>query len=245
VLAPFALPGLRGKAALLRRHAGILLILAFTGTALFHSLVYLGLQSTTAVNGVLMNSSIPLFIVLCAWLLERERVSLRQVAGGLVSLAGIAIIVSRGEPERLLALESQAGDAWVLLAMPVWGLYSVLLKRRPSGLGGIEFLFVISLAGTLMLAPGALLMNLREIAAPTATEAAAVLYIAIGTSVLAYICWNRAVAVVGANTAGFTIHLLPAFGTLLAILFLGERFAAFHAAGIAAILAGVLIATRK
>ena len=88
-------------------------------------------------------------------------------------------------------------------------------------------------------------MNLDGIGLPTAAEAAVVLYIAIGTSVLAYICWNRGVAVVGANAAGFTIHLLPAFGTVLAILFLGERFAAFHAAGIATILAGVLIATRK
>jgi drug/metabolite transporter (DMT)-like permease len=245
VLAPFALPGLRGKLELLGRHAGILLVLAFTGTAAFHSLVYLGLRSTTAVNGVLMNSSIPLFILLCSWLLERERASLRQVAGVLVSLAGIALIASRGEPQRLLALEFQAGDAWVLLAMPVWGVYSVLLKRRPAGLGGIEFLFVISLAGTLMLAPGALLMNLQGMAVPTAAEAAVVLYIALGTSVLAYICWNRGVAVVGASAAGFTIHLLPAFGTVLAILFLGERFAAFHAAGIATILAGVLIATRR
>lgn len=245
MLAPFALPRLRGKRELLQRHAGILLVLAFTGTAAFHSLVYLGLRSTTAVNGVLMNSSIPLFILLCSWLLERERASLRQIAGVLVSLAGIAIIVSRGEPQRLLALEFQAGDAWVLLAMPVWGIYSVLLKRRPAALGGIEFLFVISLAGTLMLAPGALLMSLQGIAMPSAAEAAVVLYIAIGTSVLAYICWNRGVAVVGANAAGFTIHLLPAFGTVLAILFLGERFAAFHAAGIATILAGVLIATRR
>lgn len=245
MLAPFALRGLRGKAPLLRQHAGILLILAFTGTALFHSLVYLGLRTTTAVNGVLMNSSIPLFIVLCAWLLEGERVRPRQLAGVLVSLAGIAIIVSRGEPARLAALEFQPGDAWVLLAMPVWGVYSVLLRRRPAGLGGIEFLFVISLAGTLMLAPGAVAMNLRGIAVPTAAEAGAVLYIAVGTSVLAYICWNRGVATVGANVAGFTLHLLPAFGTLLAILFLGERFAAFHAAGIAAILAGVVIATRR
>jgi len=70
-----------------------------------------------------------------------------------------------------------------------------------------------------------------------------VLYMAVFASVLAYVCWNRGVAVVGANAAGFTVHLLPAFGTVLAILFLGESFAGFHAAGIATILAGVLLAT--
>ena len=248
VLAPFALPRLRGKAVVLRRHAVILLVLALTGVALFHGLVYLGLRSTTAVNAVLLNSSIPLFILLCSWAIERERASLRQVAGMLVSLAGILVIVTRGEPAALLRLELHAGDAWILLAMPVWGVYSVLLKRRPPELGGIEFLFTISLAGVLLLAP---VVALQEAAGagvpllrwPGAGAALGVLYMAVAASVLAYIFWNRGVAAVGANAAGFTVHLLPAFGTLLAILFLGETFAGFHAAGIAIILAGVLLAT--
>src|SRR6185436_11180287 len=153
VLAPFALPRLRGKGAVLRRHAGILLLLAFAGVALFQSLVYLGLRTTLAVNAVLLNSSMPLFMLLCSWVIEREHASPRQVAGMLISLAGILVIMSRGDPAALLQLELHAGDAWILLAMPVWGVYSVLLKRRPPELGGIAFLFVISLAGVLMLAP--------------------------------------------------------------------------------------------
>src|SRR6185295_18278953 len=140
-----------------RRHAGILLLLALTGVAVFQSLVYLGLRSTTAVNAVLLNSSMPLFMLLCSWAIERERASPRQVAGMLLSLAGILAILSRGEAGALLQLQLHAGDAWILLAMPVWGIYSVLLKRRPAGLGGVEFLFVISLAGVLMLAPFAAL----------------------------------------------------------------------------------------
>jgi drug/metabolite transporter (DMT)-like permease len=246
VLAPFALPGLRGKWPLVRRHAGILFLLALTGVALFHSLTYLGLRSTAMVNAVLLNSSIPLFTLLCSWAMERERASPRQVAGMLVSLAGILVIFSRGEPAHLLRLELHAGDLWILLAMPVWGVYSVLLKRRPPELGGLQFLFVIALMGLLMLAPAAGLLALGAPPAwPGGAAAAGVLYTALGPSVLAYLCWNRGVAVVGANTAGFTVHLLPAFGTVLAILFLGESFAGFHAAGIAVILAGVLLATRR
>jgi drug/metabolite transporter (DMT)-like permease len=243
-LAPFALPVLRGQGALLRRHAGILFILALTGIAIFQSLVYLGLRSTTAVNAVLINSSIPLFILLCSWVIERERASRRQVAGMLVSLAGILVILSRGSPAALLELEVHAGDAWILLAMPVWGIYSVLLKRRPPELGGLPFLFVISLAGVVMLLPFAVLAAMRTaVEVPTAAEVLGVLYMGLMASVVAFIFWNRGVAVVGANAAGFTIHLLPAFGTVLAILFLGESFAAFHAAGIGTILAGVLLAT--
>ena len=244
VLAPFALPGLRGKLPLLRQHAGILLLLALTGVAVFQTLVYLGLRSTTAVNAVLLNSSLPMFMLLCSWAIERERASARQVAGMLISLAGIAVILSRGEAQALLQLRLHAGDAWILLAMPVWGIYSVLLKRRPSALGAIEFLFVISLAGMLMLAPVAAIQTLRApLQLPSLPQALGVLYMGLAASVFAFICWNRGVAVVGANAAGFTVHLLPAFGTVLAILFLGEAFAGFHAAGIATILAGVLLAT--
>jgi drug/metabolite transporter (DMT)-like permease len=242
ILAPFALPRLRAQAGLLRRHAGILALLALTGVSLFHALVYLGLRSTTAVNGVLLNSSLPLFILACAWILERERATARQVGGMLLSFAGILVILSRGAPESLLGLEVHAGDAWILAAMPVWGLYSVLLKRRPPELGGIGFLFVISALGTLLLLPAAVISPPRW---PGTEAALGVLYIAVFASIAAFICWNRGVAIVGPSVAGFTLHLLPLFGTLLAIVFLGETFRAFHAVGFATILAGVIVATRK
>src|SRR5688500_8615272 len=187
VLAPFALPALRGQGPTLRRHAGLLLFLAFSGVALFQSIVYLGLRSTTAVNAVLINSSMPLFFLLCSWIIERERASWRQIAGMLVSLAGILVILSRGRPGALLELELHAGDGWILLAMPVWGIYSVLLKRRPQELGGLPFLFVIAVAGVLMLAPAAAIVALQapwEL--PTAAEALGVLYIGLFASVVAF-----------------------------------------------------------
>jgi drug/metabolite transporter (DMT)-like permease len=229
----------------IRRNAGILALLALLGVAVFQGLVYLGLRSTETVNAVLINSSSPLFILLCAWAIERARTTFRQVAGILISLAGIVVILSRGELDRLLHFELHAGDAWILLAMPIWGLYSVLLKRRPPELGGLHFLFVLSAIGVLFLAPAFAVEVLQAPARmPTAQEALAVLYVGLAASVAAFICWNRGVEVVGANAAGFTLHLLPLFGTLLAIAFLGESFAAFHAVGIATILAGVILATR-
>jgi len=242
ILAPFALPALRTQLDVIRRHWAILLALALTGVSLFHALVYLGLRTTTTVNGILLNSSLPLFILACSWILERERATPRQLGGMLLSLAGILVILSRGEPASLLELDVHAGDAWVLLAMPVWGLYSVLLKRRPAALGGIGFLFVISALGTLLLLPAAIISPPRW---PGTEAALGVAYIAVFASILAFICWNRGVAIVGANVAGFTLHLLPLFGTALAILVLGESFQAFHAVGFATILAGVVVATRK
>ena len=246
VLAPFALPGLAAKREVIRRHAGILALLALLSVSIFQSLVYLGLQSTTAVNAVLINCSGPLFILLSAWLIDGERATLRQLAGFLVSVAGILVILSRGEPAALLQLELRSGDAWIVLALAIWGVYSVLLKRRPAELGGVHFLFVLSVAGVLFLAPAFAFQVLQAPPRlPTMPEALAVLYVGLAASVGAFLFWNRGVAVVGANAAGFTLYLLPTFGTLLAIVFLGETFGAFHALGIATIVAGVILATRK
>src|SRR5580765_922918 len=208
-------------------------------------MIYRGLKTTTAVNAVLINSSFPVFILLCSWAIERERGTRGQVVGMLISLAGILVIMARGDPANLVHLSFQTGDAVILLAGLVWGVYSVLLKRRPPELDGIAFLFVISLAGTALILPGFALEAWHSPPRwPGPAGVAAVLYVGLGASVAAFICWNRGVAVVGANAAGFTLHLLPAFGTLLAIAFLGESFHLYHAAGIATILAGVVIATR-
>lgn len=246
ILAPVALPDAMRNISVVRRHAGILFLLSLTGVVLFQSLVYLGLRSTTAVNGVLLNSSLPLFILLCSWIIDRERATPRQLVGVSISLSGILIIVARGELDTLLRLEFHAGDAWILLAMPTWGVYSVLLKRRPSEIGDVPFLFVISLAGVLMLGPWyALDAFCAAPASPTLASIAGVLYIGIAASVFAFIFWNRGVSVVGANAAGVTLHLLPAFGAMFAMVFLGESFGGFHAIGFVAILAGVVFATHR
>ena len=168
-------------------------------------------------------------------------IALLLLAASMLFWAGILVILSRGEPANLVQLEVHAGDAWILAAMPVWGVYSVLLKRRPPELGGVAFLFVISVLGTLLLVPAVVLAPPRW---PGVEAALGVLYIAVFASILAFICWNRGVQIVGANVAGFTLHLLPLFGTVLAILFLDEAFRAFHALGFVTILAGVVVATR-
>ena len=248
VLAPFALPGLRVQSALIRRSAGLIFLLAFTGVVLFQLFVYIGLQSTTAINGVLFNSASPLFFMLCSWFMLRERATRGQIAGMLVSFAGIAIILARGDLAHLRAVRFNIGDAWVLLAMATWGVYSVLLKRRDAALGGVLLLFLTACAGVVLMLPllvwNGWYFNHALLRLPVGAEIGAVLYVALAASVASFMCWNRGVAVLGANAAGVTLHLLPAFGTVLAILFLGEQFHFFHAAGIAAILIGVVLASR-
>ena len=246
VMAPLGLREALASRAAIGRHAGLFALLALSGVVGFQTLVYLGLRTTTAINAVLINAAGPLFMIACSWLLEREKASLRQIAGMLISFLGVLIIVSRGDSQTLLHLEFHRGDAWILVAMPMWGLYSVLLRRAPAELRGTGFAFTIAAIGVAMLLPLYLLDAARgPWRAPSAAEALAVLYIAVAASVAAFLAWNRGVAVVGANAAGFTLPLLPAFGALLAMIFLGEAFQGFHAAGFMTIVAGVALATSR
>lgn len=244
VLAPFVWPSVRRQAPLLRRHWRLLAVLSLLSVVLFQSFIYLGLRTTTAINGVLFNSSIPLFILLAAWSMDGERATPRQLLGLALSLLGILLIITRGEPSRIVHMDFHAGDLWILAAMPVWALYSVLLRRKPAELGGMPLVFVLAAGGLVVLTPAYLLEMLwipQRMPGPEAI--AGVVYIGLFASIAALACWNAGVAAVGANIAGFTVHLLPLFGTVLAILFLGEKPQLFHALGFLAILGGVALAT--
>ena len=246
VMAPLGLGEALAQRALIRRHAGLFVVLALTGVAAFQTLVYLGLRTTSAINAVLINAAGPLFMLACSWILEREKASRRQIAGMLISFAGVLIIVSRGELAALRHLEFHRGDLWILLAMPLWGVYSVLLRRAPRELRGMGLAFTIAVIGVAMLVPFYVVDAIGgPLHWPSAGEIGAVLYIAVAASVIAFLAWNRGVAVVGANAAGFTLPLLPAFGTALAMLFLGEAFQGFHAVGFITIVAGVSLATYR
>ena len=248
MLTPFVLPGIVRNWTVIRpvlaRRWPLLASLSLLGVVLFQSFVYLGLQHTTAINGVLLNSTMPISMILVAWVIDRETVSLRQMVGVMVSLLGIVEIVTRGDWSRWASLEFNVGDAWILAAMPIWSLYSVLLRRRPAELPGMQLVFIVSAMALPVLA-GAYAIEAQSIPMkmPSWPAMAGVLYVAVFASVVAFAFWNSAVAMVGPNVAGFSIHLLPAFGAVLAMLFLGERPEWFHLWGVIAILAGVGLAT--
>lgn len=242
ILAPFVLGSLHGRWWIVRRHWRILALLGITGASLFQTLIYLGLETTTTVNAVLLNASTPPFIMLWAWLIDRETVTPRQIAGVVLSFIGIIVIVTRGELAQFLAFRFNRGDLFITAAMPIWGLYAVVLKRRPAALSGLELIFVTALFGLAFLLP-LLVAEGMLVGLPTinATSAAGIAYVAAFASVLAYICYNHGVHAVGANVAGFMNPLLPAFATILAILLLGEQFRLFHLVGFALLLGGMAL----
>ena len=244
VLAPIALPRLAGKGHALRRSWPLLLALAITGGALYQVAVYFGLRHTETVNAVLLNAASPLTIVLAAWAIDGDKITMRQVWGTVISLIGLLIVLSRGDPAQLLGLHFSIGDLAILAVMPLWAFYTVMLRRRPMEIDNISLIFLLGIFGSAALAPAYIVESLYFQAPPLAwSSVAAPLYTGCFASAAAYWCWNRGAEMVGPNRAGFTTYLMPAFTTILAVLLLGEEVHAFHAVGIVTILFGVWLST--
>lgn len=243
ILLPFAAPQLRRDLPLIRRHWLMLLLLAATGISSYNAMSYYGLQFTEAVNGLLVQSMAPLLVALWSFLIYRERLSAWQVAGILVSLTGVLFIISRGDLDTLLHIKPNPGDVWILVALTIYAFYTAILRDRPA-LGPLSFLTVIMAMGAVLLTPFAVTEGLSgRVLHFDGKTLAVVAYVSIGPSLVAYLAFNRAVQQVGANRAAPFLHLMPVFGTLLAILFLGEQVAWFHMTGFALVLAGIATAT--
>jgi drug/metabolite transporter (DMT)-like permease len=223
----------------------VVLPLGILGVGNFNMLVYVALQDTTATNALLLQSVCPAFIVAISAAVGAGHPSPRQLAGIAVSLGGVVVILVRGVPAALASVAFSRGDLWVLAAVLSWAIYTfVLARRRPEGVDPLALLAALVLVGVLWIAPWYALETVRGARVRLdAATVATVAYVAIFASVAAYGLWNAGVARLGASRAGVFIHLMPAFGSILAIVVLGERFRAFHAVGIALILGGVSLAS--
>jgi len=241
----FAWPYLKQDAAILLRHWRMMLLLSATGIATYNTMSYIGLTSTTALNVLLLQSAGPLIIIVWAFALFGDRPTLRQSTGVLLSLAGVAVIAAHGSLETLLHLTLNRGDVWILVAMVIYGVYAAMFRRRPAA-HPMSFLVATMGIGSMMILPFYIweFMQGGRIEG-SATAWLGLAYIAVFPSFIAYLFFNRGIELIGAARAGQSWHLMPVFGSILAVLFLGETFYAYHAIGIALIAAGIVLASLR
>jgi drug/metabolite transporter (DMT)-like permease len=229
---------------LIRDNYPFIVVQSLLGVTAFNTLLYLAMQYTTAINAVLVNSCIPVLIVAFSWVLYREGMSVRQCSGVLVSLLGVLSIMVKGDVATLLQVSFNRGDLLVLAAAAVWALYSINLKKYPRDLHPLAYLTAINMVGLLGIFPLYLYeWHTGKTVALNLPSIVTVLYVAIFASVLAFIFWNRAVRSIGANKAGPFVHLMPVFSTILAVLFLDETLAWYHAQGVLLIFVGIVMTT--
>lgn len=245
LIAPLAWPHVRRDWDQLKRHRILLAFMALLGLAGFNALLYTALHTTTAINTVLLQSATPPLIFLCSFALYRERPNLWQVAGLVVALAGVAVIVSLGDPLALLSLQLNVGDGLMLLAVAGYALYSALLRNKPQ-VHPLSFLAATCALSVLVLAPAYVAEHLGGHEMPfDGMTLAALAYVAIFPSILAYLFFNRGVELLGANRAGQFMNLMPGFGALLAVVFLHEHLQAYHGVGLLLIAGGIVLSSRR
>lgn len=245
LLAPFAWRYVREDWAAVRERLPFLILLGVLGVGLFNTLQYIALVHTTATSSAVLNSSIPILIVVMGFFVAGTRVSRLQLCGIAVSLAGVLTVLGKGDPRALLALQLNKGDLYMLTAMVLWALYTVLLQQRPK-MHALSFALVTYFVAAVLNIP----LALGELALGgtfdlTSGTAVAIAYIVVFPSLIANLLFNRGVEIIGAARAGVFLHLVPMFTAALAMLFLGEQPSLFHAVGFGLILTGVWLGSRR
>lgn len=229
----------------IRANLYLLIFMGILGVACFNTFAYLGLQKTTATNALLINSFIPILIILLSRIKPGVPYSFNKIVGILMSTCGVVLLVAQGSLDNLKSLSFNQGDLWILLAAFTWAVYSISLRWRPGNLSSITFLLVTMIVGVMVLSPIYALNLLHE---PeiyfNQSNVTAILYVALFASIGAFLLWNQGVKLVGAGTAGQFIHLMPVLGTIMAVIFLGERLFWYHVLGAIGIASGILFSLR-
>lgn len=219
---------------------------AVTGVAAFNLLVYWGLHTTTATNGIILNSFIPFLVAMFGYLFYRQTLSLYQLLGMLVSLAGVLIVVAHGELQRLLSLAFAPGDLIIFLAMTFWALYTLWLKAIPANINRTGLMLCQVLIALTLLIPLAAWENQTTAVNLDETSTLWILvYIGIFPSVIALLAYSKAVALVGSVRASVFIHAMPIFGSILSTLLLHEVFQGYQLIGMVTIFTGIWLANRQ
>jgi drug/metabolite transporter (DMT)-like permease len=245
VILPFAWPHMMREWHVIRSNLPMLILLAITGIGAYNTIAYIGLQYTSALNALLIQSAGPLFVAFWSLVLFRTRLSWAQALGIAVSLGGVLTILARGDVEALSAIDFNKGDLIFGGSLMIFCIYSALMPYRPK-LHALAFLGFTTGVGALVNVPFALWEASRGYTASLDIETLLTLaYVILFPSVFAYLCYNRGVELIGANRAAPFYHLIPVFGSVLAIGFLGEEPKLFHLIGYGLVLLGVFIAARK
>ncbi|MFJ4455016.1 DMT family transporter [Pseudomonas sp. NPDC089392] len=241
-LLPFCWGALRNEANRYWEIRWHLVRVALTGLAGFNLFIYLGLHSTTAANGLLLNSTIPVLIVLIGAGLYGQKLRLPQAAGMIVSCLGVLAIIMQGDVDRLVRMQFSRGDLIVFIGMVCFALYTHWLRAIPADLNRMGLLGVQLLIASVALLPffGWELMTGQR-ADWNIGSMAATLYVAVVASLAATLLYMTGVSRVGAARAGLFIHLIPIYGAILSTVLLGETVHLYHAFGFTAILAGLAI----
>jgi drug/metabolite transporter (DMT)-like permease len=245
IILPFAWKHLARDWGAIRSRLGIMIVLSITGIGAFNTLQYWALEHTQALNTLLLQSEAPLVVAVWSLILLGVRLTLAQAGGVLLSLCGVLVILLHGDLTTLKNIDFNKGDLIFIVALVIFALYSVLSLKRPN-IHALSFVAFTFGAGAACLIPLFIWeLFARPLMAINTANMLTLAYVALFPSTLAYLCFNRGVQLIGANRAAPFFHVVPVFGTVMSIVFLGEHPQMFQFLGFALVLTGVFVASRK
>ena len=245
ILAPFSLKEIFQKKNYILKDIKLILILGITSITVFNSIIYYSLNFTQVISGVLMISTIPVMIIFFCWILKIEKTNFFQILGVIFSLLGVVVIVTKADLGKLLNLNFNKGDLWMVVAMFSWAMYSALLRKKNLGLSQISLLQIIISAGLIFLLPAYLI----ELALGYRTSIhlpfiLTLTYVVLFPGLASFIFWIKGISIIGSNRSGIFLHLMPIFSTLMAIIIFEEKFMNFHLIGAVFIITGIVLSSK-
>lgn len=243
LLLPYILLHYKNILSVFKKKYFLIIIFGALGIAGFNTFLYYGLQTTTATNALLINSSTPIFIIVLSALIFRTTITKLQLSGVFLSTIGVIYLILKGDINHILELKFTVGDLWIIAACIDWALYTVMLKFKPKELNAFEFLGLTAFIGTIILALVFFYQGYSfEFSFLEKDEVLySLIYIVIFPSILSFYFWNISTMEVGVNKTGQFTHLMPIFGAVLAYIFLGEVLEFYHFVGIVLIGTGIYL----
>ena len=246
ILIPFTAKDILININIIKEKFYSILLMSITSISVFNSVVYYSLNFTQVLNGALMISTIPVLIIFISFIFRIEKINLNQILGLILSITGVIIIITQLEFARLVHLNLNKGDLWLLVAMLSWAIYSTMLKTHKTGLNYLTFISVIVTLGLVFLFPQFLFeFNNHELIKFNFAFILIISYVVLFAGLGSYILWNKAVLIVGPSRAGIFLHLMPVFSSLMAIFLLNEKLLNFHIFGAMAIFLGIYLSSKK
>jgi len=246
ILMPFTYKEIYNNLPYIKKNWFVISFMGLITISTFNSVVYFALNHTQVINAVLVLAAIPVATIVFSSFMNIEKTNSFQLFGLLLSIIGIGSIISNGDIQKIISLNFNKGDTWMLVCVITWALYSTLLKKNQFKFSQFTLIQLMVSAGLLFLIPQ--LFYEKSIGLEVNFNKAffiILFYVVVFPAIAAYYCWQKGVEIIGPNRASMFIQLMPLFSAVMAIIIFREKFELYHFAGAAFIVSGIYLSNIK
>ena len=246
ILIPFTYKEIYNNLPMIKKNWLLISFMGVITISTFNSVVYFALNYTQVINAVLMLAAIPVATIVLSSLMNIEKTNIFQLLGLFLSIIGISVIISNADIKKIISLNFNKGDLWMLVCVLTWALYSTLLKKNKFKLSQFSLIQLMVSVGILFLIPQffyeksiGLELNLNK------AFFLILFYVVVFPAIAAYYCWQKAIEIIGPNRSSMFIQLMPLFSAIMAIIIFNEKFEFYHFVGAIFIVSGIYLSNRK